>query len=115
MKKTKIAFVFISLLVALIGCAKKEDLPYALSAEQYRIIYVVSEQENKEQLQWFQEFQNDHKGVNLIAFDLELTQNEYPSLEANEAPYIYILDRKNIVFKGSGFEEAKIYLIDNTK
>lgn len=115
MKKITIGFVFIALLVTLLGCSKQNDLPYALPGEQYRIIYVVPKQGNDERLQWFQEFQYEHKGVKLIAFDLELTQKEYPSLEVTEAPYIYILGRDNIPFKGSDYEEAKSYLLENTK
>lgn len=115
MKKILMGFIFIAFLVILFGCSNKVDLPYALSAEQYRIIYVVPEEENVENLQWFQEFESKHKGVNLIAFDLELTKKEYPSLEVNQAPYIFILGQDDIVFEDSDFEEVKRYLIENTK
>lgn len=115
MKKIIIGFVLIGLLVTLLGCSKKNDLPYALPGEQYKILYVVPKQGNDERLHWFQEFQVEHKGVNLIAFDLELAQKEYPTLKVTEAPYIYILGRDNIAFKGSNYEEAKSYLLENTK
>ncbi|WP_096156401.1 MULTISPECIES: hypothetical protein [Bacillus] len=114
MKKTKIVCVLIFLLVILLGCSKKDDLPYALSAEQYRIIYVVPEQGNVDQLQWFQEFEDKHKGVILIAFSLELTQKEFPSLDATEVPYIYVLSQNAIVIEGSDMEEVKKFLIENT-
>ncbi|GGD13563.1 hypothetical protein [Pontibacillus salipaludis] len=112
----KITIILVVLVVTLLGCSKKEaDLPYALSAKQHNIIYVVPKQGNEDKLQWFQEFQNEHMGVNLIAFGLELTQEEYPSLEVTEAPYIYILDQDNIAFEGADFERAKSYLIENVK
>lgn len=118
MKKVLIVFILILALVSLLGCSKKADLPYALSAEKFKVVYVVpgivAEGEHKEQLNWFQDFQDEHKGVNLIAMDLELINKEYPSLKANQSPYIFVLDQDDIVFEGSNFEEAKRYLIENT-
>ncbi|MFC4323308.1 hypothetical protein [Litchfieldia salsa] len=114
MKNMIIGLVFITTLATLISCSKKDDIPYALSGEQYKVIYIVPEEGNEEQLKWLQEFEDEHEGVNLIAFDLELTQKEYPSLEATKSPYIYILGKRNIVFESSNLEDAKRFLIDNT-
>ncbi|WP_096155689.1 cache domain-containing protein [Bacillus sp. FJAT-45066] len=118
MKKVLIGFMFIIALVFLFGCSMKNDLPYALSAEQFKVVYVVpgivAEGEHKEQLKWLQDLQDEHKGVVLIAMDLELINKEFPSLNANQSPYFYVLNQDDIVFEGSNFEGAQKYLIENT-
>ncbi|MCT8139236.1 hypothetical protein H1D32_16920 [Anaerobacillus sp. CMMVII] len=46
-------------------------------------------------------------------YDLHLTQQTYPSLNAKEAPYFYILDQKRILIETTDFDEIKEFLIEN--
>jgi hypothetical protein len=61
MKNIIIALLFITILATLIGCSKKDDLPYAFSGQQYKVIYIVPKEGNEEQLKWLQEFQDELK------------------------------------------------------
>lgn len=99
------------LLLLLIGCS--QNLPYAESEERYRIVYIAPDNkgdEHFEHFQWFTNFHEENTEVGLLVYDLHLTQETYPSLKANEAPYFYVLDQNSILLETTDFEEIRNFL-----
>lgn len=110
-KGTMVLFLF---LILIIGCSQK--LPYAVSEEQYKIFYIAPEVKDDnfwDYFQWLTDFHEDKSEVGLLVYDLHLTQQTFPSLNAKEAPYFYILDQKRILIETRDFDEIKDFLIEN--
>ncbi|MFV8830381.1 hypothetical protein [Alkalihalobacterium sp. APHAB7] len=94
MKKSLIGLVLVSILLNLVGCSKKEELPYALPGNPYKIIYVTSDDVIGDEYygknhQWYIEF-DENEGVyfNIIVNGLKGIQDIAPSLKAEQAPYV---------------------------
>jgi basic membrane lipoprotein Med (substrate-binding protein (PBP1-ABC) superfamily) len=113
----KLIFVlFLLMTLILIGCSQK--LPYATSGEEFKVFYIVPENKDDEhfdRFEWLTDFHEEHSEIGLKVYDLNLTQIEYPSLNATETSYFYMLDRKSIILETSDFDEIKNYLIESTK
>lgn len=97
------------ILGSLIGCSKKEDLPYAFPGNQYKIIYVTSDDSPGDEYygdnhKWLMEYgQNEGKDFAIIVDGLEGIQDIVPSLNAKQAPYVYIFNSKEMVLETSDF------------
>ncbi|MFN7253531.1 MAG: hypothetical protein ACK4M9_22565 [Anaerobacillus sp.] len=113
--KTRTMVLFFFFFLLLTDCSQK--LPYAVSEEQYKIFYIAPPELKDDKFwdyfQWLTDFQEDKSEVGLLVFSLHLTQETYPSLNAKEAPYFYILDQKRILLETTNFEEIKEFLIEN--
>ncbi|MRG88352.1 hypothetical protein [Salinibacillus xinjiangensis] len=119
MKKIILGIAITHIILNLIGCSKKDDLPLALPGEQYKIIYVTLDNSpgneyHGENHQWLLEFtKNKGDDLSLIVNGLEGVQDIAPTLNAKQAPYVYILSSKEMVLETSDFEEAKSFLEKN--
>jgi hypothetical protein len=121
MKKIIIGLVALFVLINLIGCSKKEDLPYALPGNQYKIIYVTSDdvpgdEYNGKNHFWLIEYgENEGRDFSIIVNGLKGIQDIAPTLKAEQAPFVYILSSEEMVLETSDFEEAKKFLIEIAK
>jgi hypothetical protein len=108
--------LFLLLILIVIGCSQK--FPYAMSDEQYKIFYIAPEDKDDEffdHFQWVTDFHKDHTKVGLLVYDLHLTQETFPALNANEAPYFYVLNQKRILLETTDFEEIRNFLVENVE
>jgi hypothetical protein len=84
-KKVILGLVTIIILATLIGCSKKGDLPYALPGNQYKIIYVTSDdspgdEHYGENHYWLMKYgENEGKDFSIIINGLEGIQRVFQS------------------------------------